>query len=169
MLFRLMRIFFKLFLATLFFFFFSSRRRHTRSLRDWSSDVCSSDLRTKKIQRDHIGRSEGAELIFRVEEIDRDIPVFTTRPDTVFGATFFVVAPESPLVDELVEGAEAADEVRAYARVAAARPTKERASREKSGVFTGRYAINPANGERIPIWVADYVLMEYGTGAIMAV
>src|SRR5215470_11224527 len=125
--------------------------------------------RTKKIQRDHIGRSEGAELIFRVEEIDRDIPVFTTRPDTVFGATFFVVAPESPLVDELVEGAEAADEVRAYARVAAARPTKERASREKSGVFTGRYAINPANAERIPIWVADYVLMEYGTGAIMAV
>jgi leucyl-tRNA synthetase len=125
--------------------------------------------RTKKIQRDHIGRSEGAELIFRLDELDRDIPVFTTRPDTVFGATFFVVAPESPLVDELVEGTDRAEEVRSYARIAAARPTKERESREKSGVFTGRHAINPANGERIPIWVADYVLMQYGTGAIMGV
>jgi leucyl-tRNA synthetase len=125
--------------------------------------------RTKKIQRQHIGRSEGAELLFRLDELDRDISVFTTRPDTVFGATFFVVAPESPLVDELVEGTERAAEVRAYARIAAARPTEERASREKTGVFTGRHAINPANGERIPIWVADYVLMQYGTGAIMAV
>jgi leucyl-tRNA synthetase len=125
--------------------------------------------RTKKIQSQHIGRSEGAELLFRVEEIDRDIPVFTTRPDTIFGATFFVLAPESPLIDELVEGTALADEVRAYARVAAARSTEERATREKSGVFTGRYATNPANGERIPIWVADYVLMQYGTGAIMAV
>ncbi|HEX6762426.1 MAG TPA: leucine--tRNA ligase [Gaiellaceae bacterium] len=125
--------------------------------------------RTKKIQRQHIGRSEGAELLFRIDELDRDVAVFTTRPDTVFGATFFVVAPESPLVDEIVDGTERADEVRAYARVAAARPTEERASREKTGVFTGRHAINPANGERIPIWVADYVLMQYGTGAIMAV
>ena len=125
--------------------------------------------RTKKIQRQHIGRSEGAELIFRVEELDLDIPVFTTRPDTVFGATFFVVAPESPLVDRLVEGTELAEEVRSYARVAGARPTEERATREKTGISTGRYALNPATGEQIPIWVADYVLMEYGTGAIMAV
>src|SRR5207247_10892857 len=95
--------------------------------------------------------------------------VFPTRPDTGFGATFFVVAPESPLVDELVEGTELADEVRTYARVAGARPTEERATREKSGVFTGRNVVNPATGEQIPIWVADYVLMEYGTGAIMAV
>jgi leucyl-tRNA synthetase len=125
--------------------------------------------RSKKIQRDHIGRSEGAEVLFRVEELDIDIPVFTTRPDTLFGATFFVIAPESPLVDQLVEGTERAEEVRAYARVAAARPTEERATREKTGVFTGRYATNPVNGDRLPIWVADYVLMEYGTGAIMAV
>ena len=125
--------------------------------------------RTKKIQRQHIGRSEGAELIFRVEALDLDIPVFTTRPDTVFGATFFVVAPESPLVDRLVEGTELADEVRTYARVAGARPTEERATREKTGLFTGREVLNPATGEQIPIWVADYVLMEYGTGAIMAV
>jgi len=125
--------------------------------------------RTKKIQTSWIGRSEGAEVLFRVEELDLDIPVFTTRPDTLFGATFFVVAPESPLVDTLVEGSELADEVRGYARIAAARPTEEREQREKSGVFTGRYATNPVNGEQIPIWVADYVLMEYGTGAIMAV
>jgi leucyl-tRNA synthetase len=125
--------------------------------------------RTKKIQRQHIGRSEGAELLFRIDELDRDIAVFTTRPDTVFGATFFVVAPESSLVDELVDGTGLADEVRSYARIAAARPTEERASREKTGVFTGRYVTNPVNGERIPVWVADYVLAEYGTGAIMAV
>jgi leucyl-tRNA synthetase len=125
--------------------------------------------RTKKIQTNWIGRSEGAEVLFRVEELELDIPVFTTRPDTLFGATFFVVAPESPLVARLVAGTDREDEVLAYARVAAARPTEEREQREKTGVFTGRFAVNPVNGERIPIWVADYVLMEYGTGAIMAV
>ncbi len=125
--------------------------------------------RTKKIQTNWIGRSEGAEVLFRVEELDRDIPVFTTRPDTLFGATFFVVAPESPLVDMLVAGTDCADEVLSYARVAAVRPTEEREGREKTGVFTGRYATNPVNDAQIPIWVSDYVLMEYGTGAIMAV
>jgi leucyl-tRNA synthetase len=122
--------------------------------------------RTKKIQTAWIGRSEGAEVLFRVEGLDIDIPVFTTRPDTLFGATFFVVAPESPLVDKLAGDTE---EVRAYARIAAARPTEEREQREKTGIFTGRHATNPVNGEQIPIYVADYVLMEYGTGAIMAV
>ncbi len=125
--------------------------------------------RTKKIQTNWIGRSEGAEILFRVDDLELDIPVFTTRPDTLFGATFFVVAPESPLVDRLAEGTPEAEEVRAYARVAATRPTAEREAREKNGIFTGRYATNPVNRERIPIWVADYVLMEYGTGAIMAV
>src|SRR5581483_4043011 len=125
--------------------------------------------RTKKIQTAWIGRSEGAELLFRVPELDLDIPVFTTRPDTLFGATFFVVAPESPLVEQLVAGTEREAEVLAYARIAAARPTEEREQREKTGVFTGRHAVNPATGAEIPIWVADYVLMEYGTGAIMAV
>jgi leucyl-tRNA synthetase len=121
--------------------------------------------RTKKIQTSWIGRSEGAELLFRVEELDIDIPVFTTRPDTLYGATFFVVAPESPLVAQL----SAAEEVTAYARVAAVRPTEEREQRAKTGIFTGRHATNPVNGAQIPIWVSDYVLMEYGTGAIMAV
>jgi len=122
--------------------------------------------RTRKIQRDHIGRSEGAEVLFRIDALDRDVPVFTTRPDTLFGATFFVIAPESPLVDVLAGDNE---EVTSYARIAAARPTEERAARTKTGVFTGQYATNPVNGEQLPIWVADYVLMEYGTGAIMAV
>src|SRR5882724_13450287 len=125
--------------------------------------------RVLAMQRNWIGRSEGAEILFRVEELDIDIPVFTTRPDTLFGATFFVVAPEWPLLERLVEGLDGADDVLAYAKVAGARPTEEREQREKSGVFTGRYATNPVNGEPIPIWVADYVLMEYGTGAIMAV
>jgi len=121
--------------------------------------------RTKTIQRNWIGRSEGAELLFHVDELDEDIPVFTTRPDTVFGATFFVLAPEHPIVERIAN-----DEARAYAKHTAAKRGEERAAEDvKTGVFTGYHATNPANGERIPIWVADYVLMEYGTGAIMAV
>jgi leucyl-tRNA synthetase len=125
--------------------------------------------RVLTMQRNWIGRSEGAELIFRVDGLDVDIPVFTTRPDTIFGATFFVLAPEHPLVEKLAEGTSHADEVREYVRHAAARSAVERETKEKDGVPTGRFVVNPANGARIPVWVADYVLMEYGTGAIMAV
>jgi len=121
--------------------------------------------RTMTIQRNWIGRSEGAEVLFRIEELDEDVPVFTTRPDTLFGATFFVLAPEHPLVERI-----GTDEVRDYARHTAAKRGEERATEEtKTGVFTGYHATNPVNGERLPVWVADYVLMEYGTGAIMAV
>ena len=121
--------------------------------------------RTKTIQRNWIGRSEGAEILFRIEELDEDIPVFTTRPDTLFGATFFVLAPEHPLVDRIGN-----DEVREYAKRTAARRGEARAAEEtKTGVFTGHDVTNPVNGERLPVYVADYVLMEYGTGAIMAV
>ncbi len=121
--------------------------------------------RTKTIQRNWIGRSEGAEILFRIEELDTDIPVFTTRPDTLFGATFFVIAPEHPLVERF-----GTDDVLAYARQTAAKRGEERATEEvKTGVFTGQYATNPVNGGRLPIYVADYVLMDYGTGAIMAV
>ena len=121
--------------------------------------------RTMTIQRNWIGRSEGAEILFRVDELALDIPVFTTRADTLYGATFFVVAPEHPFVE-----AHAGEEARAYARLAGARRAEDRAAEtEKTGVFTGHYATNPVNGERLPIWVADYVLMDYGTGAIMAV
>ncbi len=126
--------------------------------------------RTITIQRNWIGRSEGAELLFRVDALDLDVPVFTTRPDTIFGATFFVLAPEHPLVDGIVESSPVADELREYVKHSAAKRGEERAAAEKkTGVFTGFYATNPATDEQIPIWVADYVLMEYGTGAIMAV
>jgi leucyl-tRNA synthetase len=120
--------------------------------------------KTKAIQRNWIGRSEGAEVLFRDEELDTDIPVFTTRPDTLFGATFFVLAPEHPIVERLAN-----DELRAYVAKAAIRSIEERETKEKDGVFTGHYVVNPVNDERIPVWVADYVLMNYGTGAIMAV
>ncbi|HEU5215141.1 MAG TPA: leucine--tRNA ligase [Gaiellaceae bacterium] len=121
--------------------------------------------RTMTIQRNWIGRSEGAEILFRVEETGDDLAVFTTRADTLFGATFFVVAPEHPFVE-----AHGSGEAKEYARHAGARPVEERAAgTTKTGVFTGLHAVNPINGERLPIWVADYVLMDYGTGAIMAV
>jgi leucyl-tRNA synthetase len=127
--------------------------------------------RVLTMQRNWIGRSEGAEVVFRVEELGIELPVFTTRPDTLFGATFFVLAPEHPLVDEIAAGTEREREVREYVRRTAAESAVERAGadREKTGVFTGRYAVNPVNDERIPIWVGDYVLIEYGTGALMAV
>jgi leucyl-tRNA synthetase len=121
--------------------------------------------RTKTIQRNWIGRSEGAEILFRVDELEQDIAVFTTRADTLYGATFFVVAPEHPFVET-----HASEEAQAYARHAGARRAEDRAAETaKTGVFSGHYATNPVNGERLPIWIADYVLMDYGTGAIMAV
>ena len=126
--------------------------------------------RIKAMQRNWIGRSEGAEILFPVEELDTDVAVFTTRPDTLFGATYFVLAPEHPLVEELASRSTNADELREYVGHAGAKRGEERAAaEEKTGVFTGFFATNPVNEARIPIWVADYVLMEYGTGAIMAV
>jgi leucyl-tRNA synthetase len=127
--------------------------------------------RVLTMQRNWIGRSEGAEVLFRIEELDVDIPVFTTRPDTLFGATFFVLAPEHPLVPELVAGTPHEQEVLDYVRRSAGRSAIERADpeKEKTGVFTGAFVTNPVNEHRLPIWVSDYVLMEYGTGAIMAV
>ncbi len=123
----------------------------------------------KKMQENWIGRSEGAEVVFRAEG-GQEIPVFTTRPDTLWGATFMVLAPEHPLVESLTS-TELWPEVEEYRRRAAGKTELERtvADREKTGVFTGAYAVNPANGQRIPIWVADYVMMGYGSGAIMAV
>jgi leucyl-tRNA synthetase len=126
--------------------------------------------RVLTMQRNWIGRSEGAEVTFRIEELGEDVAVFTTRPDTLFGATFFVLAPEHPLVQRFIDLAPDAEELGAYVRHAEAKKTEERAAAdEKTGVFTGFYAINPVNDAPIPIWVADYVLMDYGTGAIMAV
>src|SRR5215211_6264448 len=123
------------------------------------------------MQRNWIGRSEGAEVVFRCEEVDLDFPVFTTRPDTLFGATFFVLAPEHPDLERLVAGTDAEQRVREYVEGVARESAEERGDedREKTGVPLGRTVVNPVNGERIPMFVADYVLMEYGTGAIMAV
>jgi leucyl-tRNA synthetase len=127
---------------------------------DWPEHVVT-------MQRNWIGRSEGAEVVFRCEELGIDYPVFTTRPDTLFGATFFVMAPEHPDVFKLSD----APEVHEYVSQAISEPADERGAehREKTGVPLGRTVTNPVNGEEIPMFVADYVLMEYGTGAIMAV
>jgi leucyl-tRNA synthetase len=129
---------------------------------DWSPS-------TKLLQRNWIGRSEGAELIFETPS-GKKITVFTTRPDTVFGATYLVLAPEHPLVDELT-AVEKRSTVKVYQREVQSKDVVSRrvGDKTKTGVFIGSYARNPATGEAIPIWIADYVLMEYGTGAIMAV
>jgi leucyl-tRNA synthetase len=129
---------------------------------DWPEPI-------KTMQTNWIGRSEGARIRFRTDGGDL-IEVFTTRPDTLFGATFMVLAPEHPLVDALTTE-DQRDVVDAYKTQAASRSELERAdlSREKTGVFTGGHAINPVNGTRLPVWIADYVLVTYGTGAIMAV
>jgi leucyl-tRNA synthetase len=131
---------------------------------DWPDHI-------KTMQRNWIGRSEGAEVIFSCEELGIDYPVFTTRPDTLFGATFFVMAPEHPDAVRLAEGTEYEQAVRDYVNHALTEPNDERgnAERPKTGVPIGRTVVNPVNGEPIPMYVADYVLMEYGTGAIMAV
>jgi leucyl-tRNA synthetase len=123
------------------------------------------------MQRNWIGRSEGAEVVFRCEDLGIDFPVFTTRPDTLFGATFFVVAPEHPEVQRLAEGTGHEAAVRAYVDESIRESAADRASEERSktGVPLGRTVTNPVNGEQIPMFVADYVLMEYGTGALMAV
>jgi leucyl-tRNA synthetase len=125
----------------------------------------------KTMQRNWIGRSEGAEVTFRCEELDIDYPVFTTRPDTLFGATFFVLAPEHPDVFRLAAGTENEEAVREYVNHALTESNEERAAadKEKTGVFLGRHVVNPVNGESLPMYVADYALMEYGTGALMAV
>jgi leucyl-tRNA synthetase len=125
----------------------------------------------KTMQRNWIGRSEGAEVTFRCEELEIDYPVFTTRPDTLFGATFFVMAPEHPDVARLAEGTPYEQDVREYVNKALNESNEERGNAEKpkTGVPLGRTVTNPVNGEPIPMYVADYVLMEYGTGAIMAV
>ncbi len=125
----------------------------------------------KTMQRNWIGRSEGAEVTFHQPDLDVDYPVFTTRPDTLFGATFFVMAPEHPDVMRLAAGTEHERAVQEYINSALAESSEERSDTErtKTGVPLGRSVINPVNGERIPMFVADYVLMEYGTGAIMAV
>jgi leucyl-tRNA synthetase len=130
---------------------------------DWPESI-------KKLQMDWIGKSVGAEVRFRIDGRGEDLWVFTTRPDTLFGATYMVLAPEHPLVESITT-AQQKDAVKAYCEAAARKSDLDRTdlAKEKTGVFTGAHAINPVNDERIPIWISDYVLISYGTGAIMAV
>jgi leucyl-tRNA synthetase len=123
----------------------------------------------KDLQRNWIGRSDGAEVDFAVEGHAEKLRIFTTRPDTLFGATYMVLSPEHPWVEQLTM-ANCRESVAAYREEAAGKSERDRQiAKEKTGVFAGTYAVNPANGQRIPIWIADYVMMGYGTGAIMAV
>ncbi len=130
---------------------------------DWPESI-------KDMQRNWIGRSEGAEVSFGIDGFNDEFTVFTTRPDTLFGATYAVLAPEHPLVNKIVTD-DQQDVVNTYINQVKMKSDLERTdlAKDKTGVFTGAYAINPINGERLPIWVADYVLMTYGSGAIMAV
>ncbi|HMZ03371.1 MAG TPA: leucine--tRNA ligase [bacterium] len=142
---------------------YADRLLEDLNLVDWPESI-------KEMQRNWIGRSEGAEIHFRIKDHDGDIKVFTTRPDTIFGATYMVLAPEHPLVEKITS-AEQRNAVEAYRKQAALKSDMERTelAKDKTGVWTGAYAINPANGNPIPVWIADYVLINYGTGAIMAV
>ena len=130
---------------------------------DWPESV-------KNLQRNWIGKSKGANVHFKIQSINETITVYTTRPDTLFGATYMVIAPEHPLVDQLVFDEQKAA-IQKYCISALKKSDLDRGelNKDKTGVFLGAYAINPVNGEKIPIWIADYVLMSYGTGAIMAV
>ncbi len=130
---------------------------------DWPDGI-------KDQQRNWIGKSTGAEVDFEIEGLGKKLRVYTTRPDTLFGATYMVLAPEHEWADEITTG-DRKSAVRDYIRLASLKSDLDRTdlAKEKSGVFTGRYAINPVNGKRIPVWIADYVLIGYGTGAIMAV
>jgi leucyl-tRNA synthetase len=127
--------------------------------------------KVKIMQKNWIGRSEGAEVTFEIENFDKPLDIFTTRPDTLFGVTYMVLAPEHPYVRELVEGTEFETPVNEYVTKVSHMTDIERTSAvgDKTGVFIGRYSINPMNGQRVPIYISDYVLMGYGTGAIMAV
>jgi leucyl-tRNA synthetase len=130
---------------------------------DWSESI-------KSMQRNWIGKSKGAEIDFKIDDSDEVIRVFTTRPDTLYGATFMVLAPEHPLADKVTTPQQRAD-VEHYITTTQSKSDVERqeTDREKTGVFTGAYAVNPVNGQKVPVWIADYVLFGYGTGAIMAV
>ncbi len=127
--------------------------------------------KVKLMQKNWIGRSTGAEVTFEIENFEKKLQIYTTRPDTLFGVTYMVLAPEHPYVSELTDGTEYEEAVKAYQEECLHKSEIERTSltKEKTGVFTGSYAINPVNGNKVPIYISDYVMMDYGTGAIMAV
>ena len=130
---------------------------------DWSTSL-------KTIQRNWIGKSRGAKMFFEIKNFDQKLEIFTTRPDTIFGATFMVLAPEHPYIDQITTE-DQKSEIELYQNYVKTRSERDRMSdvKEVTGAFTGAYAINPFNGKEIPVWIGEYVLMDYGTGAIMAV
>ena len=129
---------------------------------DWSDSI-------KEIQKNWIGKSKGASVIFKLENSENEIEVFTTRPDTIFGVNFMVLAPEHELVN-IITTTEQIDEVEGYVNTAKLKSERDRqADNSVSGVFTGAYAIHPFTGDRVQVWIGDYVLVSYGTGAVMAV
>lgn len=142
---------------------YADRLLEDLDLVDWPSS-------TKEMQRNWIGKSTGANVVFKVDGHDKEFTVFTTRADTLFGATYCVMAPEHPFVDEITTP-EQMEAIQAYKKECASKSDLQRTdlNKDKTGVFTGAYAINPVNGRKIPIWISDYVLASYGTGAIMAV
>lgn len=142
---------------------YAERLLNDLELVDWTESI-------KKLQHDWIGKSVGAEVDFGIDGFDIDIRVFTTRPDTLFGATYMVMSPEHPLVDEITTD-EKKEAIKEYRQLASTKSDLDRTdlAKDKTGVFTGAYAINPVNNEKIPIWISDYVLISYGTGAIMSV
>ena len=127
--------------------------------------------RVKVMQKNWIGRSEGTLVNFKLENSDKNLQVFTTRPDTLFGVTFLVIAPEHPIVPELIKGTDKEEEVKEFVRrvVIEEKATRTAEDKEKEGIFIGKYAINPVNGEKVPIYLANFVLLDYGTGIVMAV
>ncbi|MGI5873328.1 MAG: leucine--tRNA ligase [Bacillota bacterium] len=127
--------------------------------------------KVKTMQENWIGRSTGVEIDFKLEDSDKTISVFTTRPDTVYGVTFMVFAPEHPIVEELVKGTEYEADVNAFKKKMQSLSTVDRTSGdlEKEGMFIGKYVINPLNGDRVQLWITNYVIMDYGTGAVMGV
>ena len=133
-------------------------------LEDWPEKV-------KTMQKNWIGKSEGTEIYFKVKDMDLEISTFTTRPDTIFGITYLVFAPEHPTVKELIKGTKDEKKINKFISDVAKKSTIERTAegKEKNGIFTGRYFINPVNGDECPIYIADYAIMDYGTGAVMAV
>lgn len=133
-------------------------------LKDWPEKV-------KTMQKNWIGKSEGIEIYFKVKDMDLEISTFTTRPDTIFGITYLVFAPEHPTVKQLIKGTKDETKINKFIQDVAKKSTIERTAegKEKNGIFTGKYFINPVNGDECPIYIADYAIMDYGTGAVMAV
>jgi len=150
---------------------FFKTTKYAQELLDSLDDLPGWPEKVKIMQKNWIGRSEGAEIEFKVEGLDETLLVYTTRPDTIFGVSYMVLAAEHPLLDKIIAGTPYEESVRAFVKKVQTLSDIDRSSTdlEKEGIFTGAYVINPVNGEKVPLWVGNYVLVDYGTGAVMGV